>query len=248
MFWLVLKCLQIVPPLVKGREVEFSLPSLSEIGFWYTDCPLLTPLWYVRALFVLVLLSPIIYFAVKKFGVWTLMGLLVVYAVVCPYYPMLHWNGLRNFARVGLLPVLGMFYFSLGMALRMGCIQNVIKLNPLLSLGVGLALVIVRAFALASHPQIAPYCGMFAIPFVIYGLWCVVPSSKWPALFTANAFAVYLIHKFVLLGLSIVGVRFNASVILCLGMAVFVFLFSAAMATFIRNRVPRFAAIAFGGR
>lgn len=60
-FWLLMYLM-----LAMALSRHLSLPTPGQLGFDPFDCPALSPLWYVRSLFCLVLLSPIVVFCLKN--------------------------------------------------------------------------------------------------------------------------------------------------------------------------------------
>lgn len=100
--------------------------------------PCLSPLWYVRGLFVLVLLSPLLK-RVVSLGWPALLCLFVVYGLICPGPSGEGW--LYELTRCGVLPLAGVFYFTLGMAIRGGVISvHVTTKKSVCALIIGLSL------------------------------------------------------------------------------------------------------------
>ena len=252
LFWLFSIALQNIDNLVNGREMELWIPTVSQFGLWYTDCPLLTPLWYIRALFVLACISPVLLCCTKRFSYWFLLILLVIYGFICPFAPMSGWTGLRQFARVGLFPVLGLFYFTLGIAIHEGMLEpyKFIELgrgSGFFSLLVGVILIVIRAIFAYMNIPYSYYLGFLSIPFMLYGLWSIVSCKELPKWLVSCSFGVYLIHKFVLLVLkSFINV--NSSVIAYVGCAIIAFSASIAIVIELRMCMPCVAKVLFGGR
>lgn len=227
---------------------RFFVPSLGQMGFDPFCCPALSPLWYVRALFCLALLSPVILFCLKRCPRVTLITLACLYGLICPYVPMPCWGPIQDLARVGPLPVLGLFYFSLGMAIRLGMFNSSNRrVLSTLCVIVGIALIAFRAISVYSGKGwIGAYCGFFAIPFLMYGGYCLMPEKSMPKIVVAASFPIYVIHKFfypIVLHWcdknTLFGYLFASTFVFCLS-----FVTSVA----IRKWLPRFAAVVFGGR
>lgn len=245
-FWILMFLL-----FIMSVRREFWVPALWEIGLDPFRCPVLSPLWYVRALVCLVLMSPAILWGLRKSSVMTLLALLFLYGVICPYSPMPRWDRLKDFARVGPIPVLGLFYFTVGMALRLGKLNDVIervgKVASIIWLVLGLVLVVARAIVIDIGLELlGAYCGFASIPFLILGFWGMVPKQKGPSWLVLSSFPVYVIHKFFY---PIVGRCIDENIpcgyVLCF---VSVFVLSIVAANIIRNALPKISAIAFGGR
>ena len=248
LFWLENLLWKNARALVHGKDLSLTFPTLRQIGLWPTGCPMLSPLWYVRALFVLVVLSPVFVWCLKKFRWWFLSFLFVVYAVVCPFWPLPNAGAWSEFARVGIFPVLGLFYFSLGLALHEGIVDaGKLAPSPVFSLIIGTGLAVLRAFFVYKGLPAAHYLGFLCVPFALYGLWGLMDDGRWPRWLVANSFGVYLIHKFVLLPLK-AYVRPGRSVAAYLFVAVFAFAVSMAMAELLKRTMPKTSAVLFGGR
>lgn len=63
--------------------------------------PILTPMWFIRDLIVLVLITPIIYFFIRKFKLWTIIVLGICY--ITGIWPNIHG-----------LSITALFFFSIG--------------------------------------------------------------------------------------------------------------------------------------
>ena len=124
LFWMVCVLGSNVKVLLHGGKYSIPLMSAQQFGLWYTGCPLLSPLWYVRAIFVLALISPLILWSIRKIGVPFLVVLFVIYGILCPFWPVSEGGVLQEFFRVGIFPVLGIFYVALGMALHEGVVSR----------------------------------------------------------------------------------------------------------------------------
>ena len=179
-------------------------------------CPHLSPLWYVRGLLVLVALAPLLLrLADRGRPVIVALFLLCTAVVVgtSGNWRMysLRWT-LHGLAHVGPLPVKGIFYFTLGMAIRRGAFPNG-RIAPATACGLfaaGLAIQVARILLLREiwslpawlHlPDVIvrgtqPLLGWLSIPFLVGGAWGWSPSAKWPVWLTSCSFPVYLVHKF----------------------------------------------------
>ena len=248
LFWLENLIWKNSRALLHGGDISFSFPTLRQIGLLHTGCPLLSPLWYVRALFVLVVLSPVFVWCLKKFRWWFLLFLFVVYAAVCPFWPLPDAGAWSEFARVGIFPVLGLFYFSLGLALQEGIVDaSKLAISPVVSLSVGMGLAVLRALFVYKALPAAQYLGFLCVHFTLYGLWGLMDDRRWPQWLVANSFGVYLVHKFVLLPVK-TYLRPGRSVATYLIVAVFAFAVSLAMAQLLKRAMPKTSAVLFGGR
>lgn len=248
LYWLYKTGLQNALNFVQNKSFVFSLITLPQLGLWYTGVPLLTPLWYVRAIFVLVLISPIIMWGLKRIGVTLLVALFLVYLVVCPFAPLPNWGTVQDFARVGILPVLGLFYFSFGIWLYMKFQQKlVVTFNPVFSLCIGCILI---AFKVVLAFKCIPYCWYlvpFSIPFLLYGAYGIMPTNLFPRYLVRNAFAVFLVHRFVLL-IFVRVVNPSYSIITYFLCAILTFAICIAMSEIMRKIMPKATMVLLGGR
>lgn len=150
----------------------------------------------MRSLCVFVLISPIIVKTVKKFGFGVLPLLLGFYLAANPghvdidsFWVSSKW---RSFWRLG-FSVEGLFYFTLGACLNFKAVK--VHRTVGVSLGLwGLVLGCVRMIL-----KIKGYCDYgylvpCAIPFVMIGVWSIVPTRKWSSSLVSNAFPIYVSH------------------------------------------------------
>lgn len=227
---------------------HFTMPSLTQLGLDPFHCPALSPLWYVRALFCFSLLSPALIWLLKKSPLMTLMVFGCLYGVVCPYAPMPRWSLFKNIMRIGPVPVLGLFYFSLGMAIRLGLVKFVWKRTlTVLCFAMGVALVIGRAVLTDFGYGLAGvYCGFMSIPLLIIGFWELIPERLWPKVLIASAFPIYLTHKFFYP--FVAHWCDKTSLFGYFSLFVCVFALSLVATVTLRRLSPKFVAVVFGGR
>lgn len=228
-----------------------------KLGFWPIGFPFLTPLWYVRALLCLTLVFPILRACVRKFGVAWLVAMFLFYGLRIAKSPFPLWNFVKAFADFGLLPVEGLFYYSLGIWLcdrperldRHGRIWHVASLLVgLVVVGVHTALILQSPFSsLAEEILSIASCKFFSIPFMLYGVWGLVSDMHLPGWLVSCSFAIYLIHKFVLLLLQHVWCS-GSGLPQYFAMAVVAFSIALCIAVAMHRWMPKTSAILFGGR
>lgn len=235
------------PLTVKGLMTSFGLNPF--VG------PADGPLWYVRALCMFVLISPIIVKGVRKMGFWLLPLLFGFYVLVNPghvdvdgFWVSEKW---RSFWRFG-LSVEGLFYFTLGVCLSFN--RVVVKRKTALCLGgVGMLLGIVRMCLKANGCCDCGYLVPFTIPFVMLGVWTIMPKSRWPKLLVGNSFAIYVSHMLILsiFGLVVKNLPFaldkETGVLMFIELAATVGI-AMIIACALKNFMPRLVQIAYGGR
>lgn len=218
-------------------------------------CHLLTlpeanrPLWYVRALFFLVLVSPLLAAFVRRGGRLALLALLVVYWTVNPWSldAPSWWLGMtgRVFGTF-VFSVEGLFYFSLGLYLR----QHPVALSRGRATLLGLLGLAVGAVGLVMSVRGLPdygYAKLLAIPFVLCLFWGVVPDRRGPAALVGNTFAVYVMHPILIRSLNASGVlptgawTFVLEWVIAVGVVF-------ALAVLVQRHLPRVANWVYGGR
>ena len=69
------------------------------------------PIWYLRMLFILVLISPIIFKGIKKFKCWLPIILFITYGI---YDTVYHFSNFWEYV----ISIRGIAYFSIGLWLR----------------------------------------------------------------------------------------------------------------------------------
>lgn len=214
---------------------------IHSLGLDFDNTPLLTPLWYIRCLFIFVLLSPAFKFLVRRLG-W--LWLMMAYALylgdsLWPY----RCPGLKGFFHYGFsLP--GVFYFSVGIFIRNCAVKYISRRVAICCLGAGLV-VLLCGITLKASDAFSP----FFVPFVLYGTFCLIPDVAWPRWFTGSAFPIFLMHCIVLVyvgtvleylemggGLAVIPLWLS-------GVAV-----PICLARVIAAHCPRMAQLLFGGR
>jgi surface polysaccharide O-acyltransferase-like enzyme len=208
-------------------------------------------LWFMRTLFVMVVLSPLLKRLANGAGL-ALLGLFMLAAWPYPFcdgvLPLSVGGGI--FA-MGPLSAGGLFYFTCGLFLRRKGLPpgSVGPAAWAIPLAAGLALLALRASAVClDWPHFLQcYAGSAAIPFAMLGVWRIVPSAGWPGWLTRGSIGIYLMHMFVVrMAVRLPAVRnFPGSGALVAAFAVAIPL---ALCAVLRSCVPRTARILFGGR
>lgn len=159
--------------------------------------PAASPLWYVRALSILVLLSPVVYIILLKIG-WPFL-LLVAIAYVYFSFGCLSSELVRTHLRFS-FSLLGLMYFSLGCWLRMRRVDLMalsVALKPWRWLFAVLSIVIaVVCFYVNRTMGLRVACETFTIPFVLLFLWGCNFSFSWAV---GYSFPIYCLHSLFLM-------------------------------------------------
>ena len=237
---------------------------LKDIGADPRVTPLLAPLWYVRALFILILLSPLLKKIVRGGScIASIIGIISI-AIICflvrPYSDCSSgtWYLLLNYG----FSLEGLLYFSIGMFLagyKLNGIASTIinKLYGLLFVTVGFILFAIRAYLLlyTEYEWQACQIGFFAIPFMTLGLFAIMPRCSLPSMLNSASFPIYVLHFFIL---SLLGGRISrggggwfepdASLLHWLLRIVVAFFGSIIIAAMLSRFCPRVSVFIFGGR
>lgn len=205
-------------------------------------------LWYVRCLFCFCLLAPVFKWLVQKGKlVWLAcaFALTLTHASWKPFPTYLQECFLNGFS------LSGVFYFSLGIYIGLSKARiNSSKYLFVICLSVGMTLVGMKILLLVL--QIDPHVCLItiAIPFMMYSVWYVMPTRKWPRMLTSCSFPVFLMHQ-PLLPYFYLPVKYSplsgsqiGSVLIFSG-ALFL---SICMAQILRSYFPRVNALLFWGR
>lgn len=210
-------------------------------------------LWFVRCLFALAVVAPML--------VWLTRFSRVVIAVLSLCFIVFlyvdgqgaGWNFYFFFDRY--LTIRGCLWFFLGTVARQKCWRL-----PNKSLGVSLLFVGIFFLILKNLLDLRG-CGAAmnifeatSVPFLIVGIFTVIPSTKWPGIFVRNSFPIFLAHNafLSLIAMILMALNVNAMGGMLIPIAIVRMLLAIAlsifMAEFLKNRFPRFANILYGGR
>lgn len=237
LFLLFSKAMLMSANAVAGRLITDNILDVSHFLCWYglaiREMPFCVPLWFLRTLFFLFVLSPMLAKSVKKFGIW--------FVILMFVGDMLLGNSVE-------LPILGcstLLYFSLGLWL-LGQDLDFRGGRACLVLGIALmAIATWGAFISCSYVQVLR---KLSYPLLIIAMWSLIPSYEWPKYLTNNAFPIYLIHWFVL---SFLGALMPYAVNSVLGSVfkgILGITISISIAELLRRMLPRFSKVLFGKR
>ena len=204
---LVMRCVQAMLHGVASSPSQiFAGHGLLEVlGVDVYRMPVLFPLWYIRSLFVLILVLPVFKWAAdSKMRFFCLEIALVAMLLVSRGLPG-DLNALFRFT----ISIEGAVYFLAGVMLaRHGLPQLSVVWGVALG-GVGLGWHLVRVCCMYKGVAVDPRWDMVAVPLMITGVWTVMPGSRWPRWLTSSAFGCYLIHPFFLLVFNVLLVWFG---------------------------------------
>lgn len=227
-------------------------PSSLAAGFGlnlFTNPEANRPLWYLRMLLLLVTASPCLIGLIEKTRGWILLFFCACCWTFNPgtldfpdFWLSVRWQIFWVFG----ISVEGLLYFSVGLYLGrypVGLSRRVGLVAGSLGLLVGFVGMYLRLKDIVGWS----YCVTVSIPLVMALVWTVMPCSAWNRNLIGNAFAIYVIHPLVIRS-------FHALDLIPGGSASALIEWSAVVATSLliamglHRALPRFSAVAFGGR
>ena len=225
---------------------------VSAVGLDPFRLPFVQQLWYVRALLVLIVVSPLLK---RLANIKGLVFLWLAYMFLRPWggpsnvggYPLanlFHNVYLNSFFRI-CLSAEGLFYFTCGIYLRFHP-KSLTQRGFLACLGVGIALLCIYGYCDSrSIVRGVKYLRMFALPFLLVAIWYATPSGSWPKWLVAQAFPIFLCHRCVLFLMT--NIAHITSSVWLLNVVVAAVL-SITVVLLIRRFAPKVATLYFGGR
>ena len=207
------------------------------------------PLWYVRALMLLVLVSPALVWLLRKGRQWTLLALLALYWSVNTWslgspdwWISVRWRMVWIFG----FSLEGLFYFCAGMFLA----RRPVRVGGRTALWLGLAGLVVGLFGMALEAKGVHAYGypvLVSIPLVMLLLWRLMPSAQWPAALVGSSFAVYVMHPVVIRAMNASGVLPSGPFLIVVEYVAAVAV-TVLLAVALHRALPRVSSVAFGGR
>ena len=209
------------------------------VGLDYTGN--MPTMWYLRSLFILVVLSPLVY-----------RGKLTVVAAFFFMYIAFSLYSVRlsqtaQYVLEYLLSLRGLLYFSLGMYLY----SHGKRFADWWTIVIGVMGFVFLACNLYNGSRISDVLMVPGLMVVVYSL---VRHMKIPTILTASSFTVYVTHIMIAYSISafygVMGIGGEGNVVFALGLLRFAVTFCSAviLTSFIKKIFPAFARIAFGGR
>lgn len=229
-------------PWATGLDEIF---SWNVLGFDFCRWPLLVPFWYIRALLILCVLSPVLIGLVRKaprllFSVLGLASLLFT-----------GWAGSRvPLFFVKTISPFSIFCFCTGLALRVfeGRFVTPGTRFSLVLLGLGGSVLVLDILLRYSGISLPVKLEVVFVSFILLGIWRFIPAGAWSWGLASEAFTVFCMHfMFLYLVRLMVRAPSNGAVyILCL--SVVGVLGPLICARCLRRFTPKIAVIVFGGR
>lgn len=211
------------------------------------------PLWYVRCLVFLVLASPLIV-ATLRFWRMVLVGLVAVFLAMS----ILFWSGTgANFYFFfdRFITIRGLLYFTIGICLRLKAKAFGVSRCGWWFALLGLPILICEnVMRLNSVGPLTGAVEALSVPFLIVGIFALVPSVKLPKSLTQSAFPMFLSHNIFLstaaMGFAAIGMHGNPryDLLMMAVRSIFTIGMCIAFSVVLRKLCPQVASLMFGGR
>ena len=209
---------------------------ITSIGLTFAP-PKPTHIWFLRALMILVLISPVVALAVRK---WSL-GVLCLCSLLAASF---------IFEQNHFLPWLGVFCFVFGGFIRF----YPIALDKTAT-RITLIIIALLALSLTLLSQLNVRGGGVVVPLAaLLTLWIIMPAIRLPKMLTSLAFPIYLIHPFIYFGLfkgeALLGFKNYSGSHLSVHLLFFIMAFGVSLliGLVLKRYFPRIASLVFGGR
>lgn len=221
-----------VMALILNRHFSLS-QIISGMGLNPAEYPEINSLWFIRSLMILVVISPLIKFVIRKTAGIVLPALYILMLVFAS----------RHIVFKITFSLEGLFYFSAGMWIGLTSgFKNITSLEK----GLIIVLGILAGVGVCLLPEQWVPC---AIPFLVMGIYYSVSESTWPCLLTDYSFAIYVIHGLIFgcmrsLGISFSSGGISGGFLRCLTCLTLCIVFSWVF----RRLASRLYGVCFGGR
>ena len=238
----------LIANLLSGNDV--AIPSLMDmlngfmqmIGVDLTKMPRVFPFWFIRALFLLVLITPIIKLLLERFGKSFALVLFLGSMAVT----FINQSPVRILLLYG-FSIHALFYFTIGIYIARFNISRQSGVQDVCICSLGVCLFVLRIVLAYIKPEYAGIVGAGSLPFVLYLVWCCVPQAQLPVWLTSCAFPIYMMH---LLSIHLYGPLVKRvplgswHILFCF---LFTFVSCCVLATVIR-KMPKAAHVLYGNR
>ncbi len=211
-------------------------------------------LWYMRCLFLMVLISPALHWLMK----WKWMAS----AAFASLFLAVSWcftNGASEdfyFFFDRFISIRGLVYFFLGILLRSQ--QELLRVNRNIATGsfaFGVVLLIVdNGILLRGSAMLSGIFEAILVPFLLVGVFGLMSESHFPRWIIGSSFPIFLMHNIFLslssLGFKVLGMYGNAQydLVMMFSRALIAIVCSIVVSAFMHRYLPRASAVLFGGR
>ncbi len=237
-----------------GAELSRNLPVsvldwLNVFGLTCRKWPYYVPLWFVRWLLVMILCSHLFIGIIRRGKTVAVVYLTLLFIAFVYGGPLF-----RELPVLQVFSFAGMFFFNLGLFLRIYPLQVRISLPMAVTLfGIGMGLFTCDLYGQLNTVDWLKYLHPFAIVCVLVGVWTFVPSRQWGCRIVTCSFPIFLLHVFVLSPLDIAkrnlpALPYPSGITEYLLNGVLAIGGSIVIALLFRKFFPKTATVFFGGR
>ncbi len=235
---------------VLTRNMPLTVFELLNIyGLTFGKFPYYIPLWFVRWLMILMIVSWLCFRIIKHSKLCGKIYLVILWLLWCFLSPKFaaHEN-LQIFSFSGL------FFFNLGIYLRLWRPKiHLATYQYIILFFIGMSCFAVVNYGRLHEIQWSGYFSKIAIPLVLLATWNFVSANKWNKFLTACSFPIYLLHMFVLASLNIIkknipGLPYPSGISEYLLNGVIAIIGSIIITFLLRKYLPKLSCILFGGR
>ncbi|MEG1479442.1 MAG: acyltransferase [Kiritimatiellia bacterium] len=253
-WWCSLTFVILFANFLAGREWMANMPPLFDVyGLDPRASPLLGVLWYVRVLFILLLVAPLFLNVICKSKKMLQGGLITLFILAALLgTPQ---GGTWLYSLVYTFSIHGAFYFFLGVYLwRYPMTGKLQRANALGVLFVGMMIYVLTFLNIEEYVGGMWRCvRAFAIPLTMLGLWSIMSCKRWLKFFQGKPFAIYLCHLFIIdTGVGLLWKNLNISIeydlIRYLLSAVLGVTLPMLLKEVLDRKLPKLSSLLFGGR
>lgn len=207
--------------------------------------PYLGVCWFIRSLFILVLISPLL----KRIATPSVILLIwLTHGIVHPDYGVICTKAVFTFQE-GFFSLFGASYFLAGMYLRMHNVNGIVP-HRLAFLGLMVSCLCIVARGSPWSPAWSRLLTWFYTPILLASIWTFCPSMRSPDFLGKAAFPVYVLHPFVIQSFFRVApcLQNDMSLTLYLAFGIGSFVVCIIAAAVMHYCLPSLSGVLFGGR
>lgn len=210
-------------------------------------------LWYVRALFYIVLLSPFLAWFIRKGKIVSGFFILSLLGLWCLQSRIHTTNAALAGAMRYAFCLRGPLFFSIGMACAWYAPSRLPKFSAMLFVPLAIGSLAFAKGQIFSDPSISTLTTFISTTLLAFALWSITPSCKWPQYLTGNSFSIFVLHGMILyllpLGMKAFGIwEKTLSQIGFLPIFALTVIIAILIAETTKKYLPCLAKVFFGGR
>lgn len=198
-FWLFVMALTIGVNLVQGLPWSRNVSLCNSVDLLGLSLSMpLGPMWYIRTLFLLVCMSPLIVRLNRK-PIWLVVPLIGIfsYLLIAPELPISE-SPIKVACRFVFSPS-ALLYFSVGLLwARIKISKGISGVTAGICLTLGMLILALRAL-ISLSPGYDLALRELSVPFILLGIWKIVPARSMFFVEGRTSFLIYVLHPFVYL-------------------------------------------------